>query len=252
MRASGRDRVVEELRDRIAHLERGGSARRRPGLPLGVEAIDGHLPDGGLARGALHEVVGGGPDLRHGAAAALFAAVVLGRQPGPVLWVLRARDLFAPALAAAGLHPDRLIYAETSDAASVLPLAEEGLRHKGLAGVVAETARLTLTTSRRLQLAAEGSGVTALVIRRWIGTGEQHLGGTVAVTRWRLTALASAPLGWVSGIGAPRWRLELLRCRGAEPATWTVEACDATGRLRLAPDLADGSAPADARRAAAG
>lgn len=41
---------------------------------------------------------------------------------------------------------------------------EEGLRHRGLAGVVGELTRLTLTPSRRLQLAAEASSVTALVV----------------------------------------------------------------------------------------
>ena len=252
MRASGHDRVLEDLRDRIAHLERGARSRRRAGLPIGIQAVDQHLPEVGLARGALHEVVGGGPDFRHGAAAAHFAAAILARRKGPVLWALRARDLFAPALAAAGLHPDRLIFAETGDEAHVLAVAEEGLRHKGLAGVVAETARMTLTASRRLQLAAETSGVTALVIRRWRGSGHLHLGGSAAATRWRLTALASAPLDGVPGVGDPRWRLELLRCRGAEPATWIVEACDETGRLRLASDLANGSAEAETRRTAAG
>lgn len=253
MRTAGPNYALEELRARIAHLERSGRSRPRSGLTLGIPVVDLHLPNGGLARGALHEAIGGGPDLRHGAAAALFAASILGGCKRSVLWVLKARDLFAPGLAAAGLHPDRLIYAETGDEAQVLPVAEEGLRHKGLAGVVAESARLSLTASRRLQLAAEVSGVTALVIRRWPGRGELELGGTAAVTRWRLTALASAPVaGGVPGVGDPRWRLELLRCRGAEPALWIVEACDETGRLRLAADLADGSAEAHSRRAPAG
>lgn len=245
--------AIGDLRARIAHLEQGRRARRVAGLPIGIPVIDGHLPDDGLCRGALHEVVGAGGDLAHGAAAALFAAAILGRAKGSVLWVLKARDLFAPGLAAAGLHPDRLIYAETGKEEHVLPVAEDGARHRGLAGVVAETARLTLTASRRLQLAAEASGVTVFVLRRWTGRGEPELAGTVAVTRWRLAALPAAPLAkGVPGVGDSRWRLELLRCRGAEPAAWTVEACDETGRLRLAANLADRSAETDARRAAAG
>jgi protein ImuA len=251
MRAVGHDRVLDDLRDRIAHLERGGRSRRHGGLTLGVPAIDAYLPDGGLGRGALHELIGGGSDLAHGAAAALFAAAVLARAKGPVLWVLRVRDLFAPALAAVGLHPDRLIYAETGDEKHILPVIEDGLRHKGLAGVIAESPLLGLTASRRLQLAAEGSGVTAIVIHRWRGRGEPELGGTAAATRWRLTALPASPLpGGVQGVGDSRWRLELLRCRGAEPALWTVEACDETGRLRLAADVADRSAQTPARRVA--
>ena len=169
-----------------------------------------------------------------------------------MLWVLRAPDLFAPGLAAAGLHPDKLIYAETGSETSVLPVTEEGLRHKGLAGVVAEAARLTLVASRRLQLAAEASGVAALVIRHWPGQGGPELSGTVAATRWRLTALASAPLGGVPGLGAPRWQVELLRCRGGTSAEWILEACDETGRLRLVSDLAHRSAAPGHRRTAVG
>src|SRR5215204_4148144 len=51
-----------------------------------------------------------------------------------------------------GLHPDRVIYAETRRESEVLAAAEEGLRHKGLAGVVAEVARLGLTASRAFSL----------------------------------------------------------------------------------------------------
>ena len=45
--------------------------------------------------------------------ATLFVASILARIQGPVLWCLRGRDLFAPALARVGLHPDRLIFCET-------------------------------------------------------------------------------------------------------------------------------------------
>ena len=50
--------------------------------------------------------------------------------------------------------------------ADVLPAMEQGLRHGGLAGVVGELVRLPLTPSRRLQLAAEASGVIAFALRR--------------------------------------------------------------------------------------
>ena len=40
-------------------------------------------------------------------------------------------------------------------------------RRGGLAGVVGEVSRLSLNASRRLQLCAGESGVTALIIRRW-------------------------------------------------------------------------------------
>jgi hypothetical protein len=64
--------AIEELRARIQRLD-GASGRRRSVLPFGIKAIDRHLPGGGLALGALHEVAGGGHGAIDGAAAALFA-----------------------------------------------------------------------------------------------------------------------------------------------------------------------------------
>jgi hypothetical protein len=48
-----------------------------------------------------------------------------------------------------------VIYVEAGDEHEALACFEEGLRHGGLAGVVAEIGRLSMTSSRRLQLAAE-------------------------------------------------------------------------------------------------
>jgi protein ImuA len=170
-----------------------------------------------LALGALHEVAGGGHGAIDGAAAALFAAGIAARLRGQVLWCLTRQDLFAPALAQAGLMPDRVIYVEAGDEKSVLICFEEGLRHRGLGAVVAEVARLSMTASRRLQLAAEGSGTVGLAIRRWRRMAEAADFGqpTASVTRWRVSALPSTPLP-VPGVGRARWQLELIRCRAGE------------------------------------
>lgn len=249
MRHAGRGNLLADLRRRIEGMEGGGQPA--PGiLPFGVAAIDRHLPGGGLRLGALHELADAGGE---GAFAPLFAAGILARRGGPVLWCLDRRDLFAPALASVGLHPDRVVYAETHRDAEVLALMEEGLRHPGLAWVVGETGRLGLTPSRRLHLAAETSGATALVIRRAPGrAGEAAPEPSAAVTRWRIGPAPSRALD-APGLGRGRWQVELVRCRGAEPCSWLMEACDAKGRLAPPADLADGSlAPGGPRRAAAG
>ncbi|MYZ47899.1 ImuA family protein, partial [Propylenella binzhouense] len=191
-------RVLDDLRAQIARVERSGRTRRAV-LPFGVPAIDERLPDGGLALGAFHEVGPSGPELTHAAGAGLFVGGILARLKGPVLWCLSRRDLFAPALSAVGLKPERLLFAETHGGdSSVLLVMEEGLRHRGLAGVVGEVRKLSLTEARRLQLAAEASGVIALAIRRW--TGATVADPTAAAIRWRLTALPSTPLP-VAGVG---------------------------------------------------
>ena len=175
---------------------------------------------------------------------ALFAAGLLGRHPGPVLWILGRHDLFPAALLQVGFDPGRLMLVQAHRGA--LAAMEEGLRHPDLAGVVCELeGRLDLVASRRLQLAAEASDVLGIVLRRSRRFDDPALVAPVrgleplAHHRAAVATAAGMHAPEVAGVGRPVWRLELLRCRGAESATWTVEGCDAQGRLALAPVLAD-------------
>ena len=112
---------------------------------------------------------------------------------------------------------------------------------RGLAGVVGELNRISLTPSRRLQLAAETSGVPALIIRR----STEHLSeSNAAMTRWRISPAPSVETS-PHRMGRPLWRVELLRCKGASANAWTVEACNAEGRCTLPADVPDRS---DSRR----
>src|ERR1700727_2124731 len=183
---------IAELRRYLERVEGHGREQSQV-LPFGVAAIDTQLPHGGLARGHLHEAMEGGTASQYAGLATLYVAGILARIQGPVLWCLRGRDLFAPALARVGLHPDRVIFCETWKDRDVLPAMEEGLRCKSLAGVVGEVTRLSLTASRRLQLCAGESGVTALVIRRWRHSGEkeQATEPNAAATRWRVAPTPS-------------------------------------------------------------
>ena len=243
---------LDALRMRIARLERHPVTRQAAVLRFGVPAIDTHLPNGGLLQGALHEVAGAGPDAEHAATAALLLAGLLAQRRGPVLWAVTRADLFAPALAAAGLQPDRVVFAEAGSA--VLLVMEEALRHCGLAAVVGEVGRLSLTASRRLQLAAEGSGVIAFALRRMRLASDPALAEpNAAVTRWRVAPLPSPPpipqAPQVAGLARARWQLDLVRCRGGAPATWTVEAPDAQGHFSLAADLRNRPAAPHQQRA---
>ena len=184
-----------------------------------------------------------------GAAAARFAAGIAARTKGKVLWCITRPDLFAPALAQAGLPPDRVIYVEAGDDKTVLACVEEGLRHGGLGAVVAEIGRLSMTASRRLQLAAEGTGAIGLALRRWRRQTEATDFGqpTAAMTRWRVSALPSPTLP-VPGVGRHRWLVELIRARAGESADFELEACDDTGRLALPAHMVNRSRAQDGRR----
>lgn len=235
-----RTAALEALRARIESIE-GGKRLSRAVLPFGLQEIDKRLPGGGLAVGALHEVAGGGNGAIDGGAAALFTAGIAARVKGKTLWCLTRPDLFAPAIAQAGLEPNRVIYVEAGDEKSVLNCFEEGLRHGALGCVVAELVQLSMTASRRLQLVAEASGTMGLALRRWRRQAEATDFGqpTAASTRWRISVLPSRPLP-VPGVGRHRWMVELIRARAGESADFELEACDGKGRLGLPSDLVHG------------
>jgi len=250
-----KQKEIQLLRSRIAGIQAAGSPKH-PGtaIPFGIPAIDNRLPGNGL-QNALHEVAGVGSETEHAAAAARFIAGILSRLSGPILWAQEWPDVYAPALAGAGLAPGRVIHLRAGR--QVLAAMEEGLHARSLAGVVGETsARVTLTASRRLHLAAETSGVPAFLLRRSRRFDDARLAEpSAATTRWRVSPLPAPPpllrVPTVPGLARAVWRLDLIRCRGGEAVSWIVEATDAQGRLRLVSDLSDRQI-AEGRRLATG
>jgi len=231
---------LEALRDRIRQLEQPA---RHGVLPFGLAAIDAALPGGGLALGAMHEILGAGGDEEDGAAAAGFVAGILARLgAGPILWCFGRPDVYGPGLAAHGLDPARLVLVAARRDDAILWAIEEGLQAPDLAAVVGEVGRLPMVAGRRLQLAAERSGVTLFLLRRWrdaAAAAAERARPSAAVTRWRVAVLPSADIAGEPGVGRPRWRVELVRCRGGMPARWDVEVANATGHVCLSAGVAD-------------
>jgi len=214
--------VLERLRARLARLEaleRGGGAT----MALGLPGIDGALSGGGLGRGCLHELCGA--SAAHGVAlgAALgFAAALLGRlmaDGGHAVWIGPRDELFGPGLAELGLAPERLIVVRARPRDARLWALEEALRSPGLAAALAEVDQLSLTQSRRLQLAAEAKGVTALLLRPLQASATP----SAAATRWQIAAAPSDKAGGPRRTsGLPRWRISLVRCRGGRTGSWRI------------------------------
>lgn len=236
MPATDRSRLLADLKERIRRIEGVGGADGTALVPLGLPDLDAALPGGGLALGAVHEVVGADARLDGGAATA-FAALLLARLAagrGPVFWIGPAHDrhghaLYPPGLAAYGLAPDRLVLVQADGrgkkgAADILWAMEEALRCPRVGAVIAEVGELDLAASRRLQLAAEAGGVPGLLLR----LGPRRMESSACVTRWRLSAAPGEPDG-LPGLGDPAWRAELLRVRGGRPGVWRLSWRD--GRL---------------------
>jgi len=260
--------ALEALRARVRVIERGAGASPLHSLPLGPAALDGRLPGGGLPLAGLHEIEGERAEWDDGAVAG-FCLALLTRlaavRPGPLLWAGVRLDLHGPGLRDFGLDPGRLLLARAGNDRDVLWALEEGLRAGVLAGVVGEVGELERGAGRRLQLAAEAAGLPCFLLRRQRFAPRGREQPSAAVTRWRVAALPAAPVGAVDFpgtlpagvpldglIGRPRWRVELLRCRGAAPAEFLVEWDHAAGDFALATALRDrspASAPMPLRRA---
>jgi protein ImuA len=237
------DRIAD-LRARIAAV--AASTTDHGVLPFGIESLDDRLAAGGLSGGWLHEVSGASTSLADDAAATLFVAGIAARfaiaAAAPVLWATTRFDLYAPGLEQAGLAPANVIFAEPRDDDQLLAVLEDAVRDGSPAAVIGEVRRASMTATRRLQLAAGEAGVPVLLFRRWHRAGREPLSEpSAAATRWRIACAPSGPLR-VAGVGRARWRVDLVRQRGGEPFSLTLEGCDATGRLAV---------PAAARRRAA-
>ena len=252
---------LDALRERIGAMERMGTGRdgRAGVMPVGIAAIDAHLPWRGLPRGCLHEIVsregdGAGPG---------FAAYLLARLSafGPVLWLSPRSDAYAPALEQLG-RPGwtrRLLLVQARRRDELLWAMEESLHAPGPAAVLGEIAAADMVASRRLQLAAEARGATALLLR--VGQIEAAArAGSVAATRWRAESAPSAetltnidqddldedaPSGMEDAIGPARWSIGLLRCRGGRPNDWLAEKDDETDSLSVVSPLRDGQADSE-------
>lgn len=246
--AGSREARLAALRGRIAAIE-AGTRTPTPVLPFGDPAIDGCFPGGGLPLGAWHEVVGAGLEGETGAAPAAFASLLLRPllMTGVVVWVARRSDLFAPGLAGLGFPAQRLIQVRARDEAEVLSVLEDALSTQGVSAAVGEAEAPDLTAGRRLQLACEKRGGLGLLLHRRpyggrAGEGPRTVSGSASFSRWRVGPQPSGAPPDDIGLGPPRWRVELERCRGGRPGGWILEAQEAghgPHPFRLVSQLAD-------------
>jgi protein ImuA len=239
------------LRAEIAALERGvgehGGVRTTAPevIGFGDARVDGRLPGGGLALKSWHAFAGVGLDIETAAASAAFVARLAAplASRGELIWVLRRDDLYAPGLAGLGLPVERLIQVCARDEDEALAVMEDALRTPGVAAVFGEADEVDLVAGRRLQLACEQSRATGFVLRRRpFGGARRSETSSAAATRWTIAPAPSEPAPDEPGLGAPRWRVTLERCRGGRTGSWIMEGReedDAAHPFRLVADLGD-------------
>jgi protein ImuA len=197
-------------------------------VPLGCTSLDLSL-NGGLARGALHEIFAHPGD----ETAATGFAVALAQRLNArkhLLWIrqdfstLEHGELSATGLLELGLDPKRILVLHVADAVSALRAAGDALTCAALGAILIETTGeakiLNLVTSRRLTLASAQDGVTAFLLRF---SAKPQV--SAAETRWHVRSQRSLITNehW----GNPVFETELVRNRHGTTGHWVVEwNCD--------------------------
>jgi protein ImuA len=213
---------LAELRHSLA---RHGPPSDRLPVPLGNKPVDDVL-GGGLRPGALHEVFARGWGA--GGFAVLLALLAAGTKP--LFWVrtdyeaMEYGALSPRGLLELGGDPRQLVMVRACGPADALSAAGDILAcpHVGalLLEMEGEPKCLDLVASRRLVLAAEESGVTAVMLRA--GASPEP---SAALTRWQVASAPSSPMDddW----GNPVFDAELVRHRlgglGRFLLTWNLE-----------------------------
>jgi protein ImuA len=226
---SARLNTLASLRGDIARVESHDGAYQPARVALGHAEADAVL-QGGLARGAMHEVFAEAG--RQSAAATGFIAGLSSRIAArrPLLWVrqdfaeLEAGALSMSGFTELGLNPRLLVSVHASDAEAALRIAADALACDALGAVVlelwGETRQFDLVASRKLTLAARMSGVTGLLLR--LAAAPMP---STAETRWIVRAAHSPPR--LEAWGAPMLDTQLVRNRHGPNGHWIMEwKCD--------------------------
>jgi protein ImuA len=234
--ATARINTLATLRGRIERIEAPGDAYAPNKVSLGHAGADATLR-GGLAMAAVHEVFAEG---HQSAVATGFIAGLAGRISArrPLVWVrqdfteIESGALSMSGFSELGLDPRCLVTVRAADADSALRTAADALACDALGVVVLEiwgdARQLDLVASRKLTLAAQASGVTALLLR--VAATPQP---STAETRWIVRAAHSPPgnpsmpaAPWRAW-GAPVFDAQLVRNRHGPVGRWIMEwKCD--------------------------
>lgn len=223
--------TLARLRGRIERIEAPAEAHALHKVALGHAEADAMLC-GGLARAAVHEVFAEG---HQSAVATGFIAGLAGRVTSrrPLVWVrqdfseIESGALSMSGLAELGLDPRGLVTVRAADVDAALRTAADALACDALGAVVLEVwgepRQLDLVASRKLTLAAQASGVTALLLR--LAATPQP---STAETRWIVRAAHSPPSSPWHAWGTPMFDAELVRNRHGPVGRWIMEwKCDA-------------------------
>jgi len=127
----------------------------------GFLALDAELPGGGWPTGALTEIL----PAHEGIGELRLLGPALARVREPLAWIAPPHLPYAPALAAAGIDPTKLVIVRAASEKDALWAAEQALRSNACGAVLVWPRRARYAELRRLQIAAEGARALGFVFR---------------------------------------------------------------------------------------
>ena len=230
--------LLRDLAQRIREIESGGRPRGRPPITLGVPALDGCLPDGGLPAGALVELLAAA----EGGGAWTLALLLAERARGAhkALVVADARGWFyPPAASKLGADLGRCIVVRPASARETAAALRQALLCPAVGAALGWFDRLSPSECRRLQLAAETGGGVGLLLRPHTALRTPSF----AVLRLLVRPVPAREFPRRIGV-------EVVRARGAAAGqSLVLEIDDETGHVRVPPGVAAPAAGAAQRRA---
>ena len=214
-------------------------------LPFTIPEIDNSLPAKGLPRGALHEFFYHDtlqPERRSSLIPTLLAqsayntlvsenswsrsaptrAIVwIGKRSWPTPYALISPE---HSYSAQEAFLNSIIFIDPPNNKLTLWTLETALRSKAVGLVIAECPRISLTVTKRFELAARENGATALLLR---DPSDLNLPSR-AFTKWIMTPTPSQH-------DAPAWELSLTNMRGGlqQPLSWLIGIHEQNSRISV-------------------
>jgi protein ImuA len=217
--------MLRVLRRRIEEIESCQRPRTRSRVSTGVAALDALLPDGGLRRGVLVELL----SATDGAGAWTLGLALARQACGEhrVLVVVDEHAGFYPLAASRfGIDLSRCLVVRPTGWRDAYAAICQSLLCGAVGGVIAGCGRVGTVDYQRLRLAAERGGGLGFLVR----PQEALRSPACATARLLVSPIAS-------GQPARRLRVEVLRGRGRGQAL-SLEVDDETGDVHPLPSVA--------------
>ena len=214
---NNKQEILKDLRKQILLLE----GFKEPALvtETTLGCINESFPNGVFPFAALHEFFCFNREEVSSSSAFITALLSSHFQKGAtVAWISSTNKVFPPALKWFGIEPHRVLFLNIKKEKEISWAINEALTCSSLSAVVGEMPEMSITASRRFQLAIEDSGVGCFILRK----NPKNL-LTTAVSRWHIQPLPTITEDGVPGLGHPRWQVNLLKVRNGKTGSWPIE-----------------------------